>query len=240
MDKIKYVVREVPAEWAALGYYFDGDCFNGSDDFLNTLLIVSDDGWGRLSGLNIAEYKRIMEQAETVLDGFLGVSDGELNYDGEPITYADVLGDAGIAGIDADALRRLVKWAEDASADNTQDIADLLTIITGHYWTTAAARGYCQGDYAEMVYCPERYADGVEAYGEIWLGCAKEFQVIYLDDDGTEGDSVSGFIVADCQAWRDEDYKRIVCGEADIPEDETRLEMIDGYHVRTVYDYRTA
>lgn len=85
--------------------------------------------------------------------------------------------------------------------------------------------------------------------GEIWLGCGKEFCVIDVEDyaedeDGeatyTETDSVYGYIVADSQAWRDEDYKRLVCEWAGINEEETRLEMIDGSHVCTTYSYRVA
>ena len=91
-----------------------------------------------------------------------------------------------------------------------------------------------------MVYCPEHYKQGVKAYGEVWLGCAKEFGVIDLDENGEETDSCWGYIVADCEARDDADYKRLVCEWAGIKPEETTLEMIDGYSVQTVCKYRTA
>ena len=77
-------------------------------------------------------------------------------------------------------------------------------------------------------------------YGDVFFGCAKEFVVIDLDKNGEEADSVGGYIVADCQANADEDYKRIVCEWAEIDENETVLEMIDGQRTVTQYTYRTA
>lgn len=91
-----------------------------------------------------------------------------------------------------------------------------------------------------MVYCPEHYKEGVQHYGEVYLGAAKEFCVIELDEAGEEADACYGYIVADCQARSDEDYKRLVCEWAGIDESDARLEMIDGYTTRTVYSYRTA
>ena len=70
------------------------------------------------------------------------------------------------------------------------------------------------------------------------MGAAKEFEVIDLDEDGNEVDNCGGYIVADSQAWRDEEYKRLVCEWAGIEESETQLEMIDGSHTYTKYTYR--
>lgn len=92
----------------------------------------------------------------------------------------------------------------------------------------------------ELVYCPNRYAEGAEKYGEIWLGAAKEFCIIDVNDDGTEDDAVYGYIVADCEAWRDEDYKKAVCAWEGIDPAAARLEMIDSATTRTIYSYRTA
>lgn len=72
------------------------------------------------------------------------------------------------------------------------------------------------------------------------MGCGKEFCVIDVDEDGNETDKCYGYIIADCQAWKDEDYKRLVCEWAGIDEEETRLEMIDGSTTQTIYSYRVA
>lgn len=63
---------------------------------------------------------------------------------------------------------------------------------------------------------------------------------IVLNTTKEEIDSCYGYIVADCEARDDEDYKKLVCEWACIDKAETRLEMIDGYHTYIKYDYRIA
>lgn len=62
-------------------------------------------------------------------------------------------------------IERMAKNADERDADS---IADYLTITTGKEWKVQSAYGYCQGDYAEIVYCPERYKDGVKEYGDVF------------------------------------------------------------------------
>ena len=238
-SNIKNIIREVPGEQADLSFYFDGDCFSESaGDYGYTLFIVSRDRF-HLSGLNIDEYERVKEQAENVQDGFTDVENGEKHWDGDRITFKEIMQDYSIH-YTSHKCHLLREWAKDADTNHTDSIAEYLTIITSHKWETASAYGYCQGDYCEMVYCPEHYPNGVQAYGEVYLGAAKEFTVIDLDENGEEADSCGGYIVADCEARDDSDYKRLVCEWAGIKPEETRLEMIDGYSVQTVYQYRTA
>ena len=240
-SKIKNIIREVPGEQAELSFYFDGDTFKESaGDYGYTLFIVAHDRRS-LIGLNIDEYKRVKETAESILEGFSDVDDGATDYDGERITYKSVMqeNDIPYTNHKCHKLREWAKTVNDYNAD-AEAIAAYLTITTGKTWDTSSAYGYCQEDYCEIVYCTEYYPENVRKYGEIWLGAAKEFGVIDLDENGEETDSCSGYIVADCEAWGDEDYKRLVCEQAGIKPEETRLEMIDGYSVQTVYSYRTA
>lgn len=237
---IKNIIREVPGEQADLSYYFDGDCFNANGgEYGYTLFIISNEGYGRLHGLNIDEYKRVKEQAENVLDGFTDVENGETYWDGEKMTFKQVMKDNDIP-YTSHKCHKLREWAKDANTGKPESIAEYLTITTGKTWDVTSASGYCQGDYVQIVYCPEFYHENVRKYGEIWLGAAKEFCIVDVDENGEEGDSVYGYIVADCEAWKDEDYKRIVCEWEGLKPEETRLEMIDGYHTYTKYDYRTA
>ena len=238
---VKHIIREVAPEACDFSCYFDGDTFTAaSGDYCNTLFIISNEGYGRLEGYNIDEYKRIKEQANDIINGFEDVRDpgNAYNWTGYR-TYKDAMEDIGIPYTPR-KCHQLKQWAQDADSDSPEAIAEYLTITTGKRWTTSSARGYCQGDYVEMVYCPERYAEGVEKYGEIWLGAAKEFCIIDVNDDGTEGDAVYGYIVADCEAWRDEDYKKAVCAWEGIEPAAASLEMIDSATTRTIYSYRTA
>lgn len=236
---IKHIIREVPGEQADFSSYFDGDCFNANGgEYGYTLFILYNDR-GRMGGLNIDEYERVKEQAENVLDGFDDVESGEKHWDGEKITFKEIMLDNNIP-YTSHKCHLLREWAKSADTYKPKSIAAFLSITTGKTWEVSSASGYCQGDYVQIVYCPEFYRDGVRNYGEIWLGAAKEFCVIDLDENGEEADSCYGYIVADCEAWKDEDYKRMVCEWAGIKPEETRLEMIDGYHTYTKYDYRIA
>lgn len=245
---IKNIIREVAPEACDFSLYFDCDGLSGhGDEYYNNLFIVSRDRWGRIDGgINTEEYERVQREAENIIDSFERVGGGMYDF----ISYKEAMEYVGVP-YNSRKCHALKEWAKTADAYEAEAVAEYLTITTGKKWAVSSAHGYCQGDYVEMVYCPERYPDGVKNYGEIWLGCGKEFCVIDVEDyqepeeEGgeptyTEGDTVYGYIVADSEAWRDEDYKRIVCEWAGINEAETRLEMIDGQNTYTTYSYRVA
>lgn len=237
---IKSIIREVPGEQAELSFYFDGDCFNeNAGDYGYTLFIISRDRY-RLGGLNIEEYKRVIEKANDIVNGFEAVDSGDKSiYNCHKFTYKEVMQDNDIP-YTSHKCHLLREWAKDADPDKPESIAAYLSITTGKKWDVSSAYGYCQGDYVQIVYCKQYYPENVRKYGEIWLGAAKEFCVIDLDENGEETDSCYGYIVADCEARGDDDYKRLVCEWAGIKPEETRLEMIDSYHTYTKYEYRTA
>ena len=225
-------------------FYFDCDCFNeNAGDWNYTLFILTDDYYGyshHYNGLNIQEYKRIKEKMETILEGFEDVEDGVIDYDGKPITYKQIMEDE---NIDYNSIKchGLKEWAKNADVDDMDDFADFLTIITGEKWNCIRVTGYCQGDFADVVYCGKYYpGKSAQIAGELYIGCGKEFQVIDVDEDGKETDCVCGYYVADCEAWKDEDIKETVCEQAGIDPDETQLELIDGYSTYTTYSYRIA
>ena len=231
---MKHIIREIEPENAELQLYFDGDTFTGNaGNYCYNLFILSFDH-GRVYGFNSDEYERIQSQATELADQFTDIKDGYITC-----SYKDIMKDCGIQ-FSPTVCHRLKEWADKYSPDDTDGIAAFLSITTGHKWTTTSATGYCQGDYAEIIYCPDFYPNGVDAEGDIFLGCAKEFSVTdYENADDTEGFTEYGYIVADCQARTDEDYKRIVCDYAGINPEDTTLEMIDGCSTHTVYSYRT-
>lgn len=231
---MKHIIREVSPECADLSFYFDNDGLTEKGgDYCYNLFIISNDGWNHFNGFNTDEYKRVCEKAESVLDGFNDVSEHDTHY------YANYKEVMIYNQLDYTTRRchQLKEWAKTAEYDDPESIAGFLTITTGKRWDVQGVHGYCQGDYVQIVYCTEHY-DDVRPYGEVWLGCAKEFYIIDVDDDGEEGDSVGGYIVADCESRDDEDYKRIICGWEGLEPEETRLEMIDGQQTYTKYIYR--
>ena len=212
----KYIIREVQPTCTNFDFYFEDDAFNErSGDYNNTLFVLS---WcrGKYSGVNKEAFYEIQEEAEQVIEDCY---DGECKNDHSP---------------------ELQVWAESAEVDNLNDIAKYLTIKTGKQWEVLGVHGYSQGDYAEILYCTENYSKKtVVIFGEVFLGCAKEFEVIEVDENGDEIEAVYGFIVSDSEAgYEDEEYKRIVSEWAGIDETDTVLEMFDGYTI--VEQYRTA
>jgi hypothetical protein len=229
----KYIIREIPPESYDNSYYFDDDGLTeAGGDYCYNLFIISDSR--RLYGFNMEEYKHVREQAEAIIDGFNDVSEKYNSYYNsykECMEYNDIV-------YNSRKCHLLKEWAKNADTEEAEDMAEFLTIRTGKRWETDNAHGYSQGDYVEMVYCPEHYKNGVKSYGEIWLGAYKEFCVVDLDDSGNEADACYGFCIADCQVKTDEDYKKLVCEWEGIKEEETSLEMIDEQKHYTKYIYK--
>lgn len=234
---MKHIIREVSPENTSFESYFDDDGLTEKGgDYCYNLFIICNEGYNRLSGFNINEYKRIQERAENLLDGFSDVEDGLTDYNGKKYTYKDIMIENDIKYCSADC-HKLKEWAKNADVNDTDDIAAFLSIVTKKKWDTISVSGYCQGDYCEIVYCIEHYNNPCH-YGEIWLGCGKEFEVIDIDENGNETDICGGYIVADCQVNKEDDYKNLVCEWACIPVEDTILEMIENRYTRIVYTYR--
>ena len=229
---MKYRIKQVPAEMADFSYYFDNDGLKPeSGDFCNTLFIVPT---RETCGFNADIYEEIQREAENLIDCFSDV--GHWNAFS---SYKEAMKSLGI-DYSSTKCHKLKEWAKNADVAEPEDIAEYLTITTGKPWAVESARGYSQGDYCEMVYCKYAYPEGVEKYGEIWLGAATEYFVSDLDENGEEIDTCYGFIVADCEAWRTEDVKKLICKWEGIPEEETELLTISGQKTVTEYEWEVA
>lgn len=253
MDKkINYIIREVPPEHTEFSYYFDDDGLTAAGgDYCYNLFIVAQSR--NSSGFNEEEYQSLQTEIENLLKMYVDIVN-KSNY-AQYSSVGAMLFDLGLVSSihNTRRIKEITEWLKacnakpnspwrnyetQAEAFPEETTAEYLTLKTGKQWSTDSAYGYCQDDYVKMVYCPEHYTSGVKHYGEIWLGAGKEFYTIDLDENGEETDTCGGYIIADCQAWHDEDYKRLVCEWACIPEDETRLEIIDSYRIVTKYTYR--
>lgn len=229
----KYIIREVEPEACDFSYYFDDDGLSErSGDYCNTLFIVPTRD---SRGFNGEEWESLCKLAENVQDGFSDIGSNSWQYS----SYKECMRDNCIP-YNSRKCHALKEWAPSADVGEPEDMAAFLSILTGKKWAASSAYGYCQGDFCELVFCEERYKNGVQNYGEVWLGAAKEFCVIELDENGEECDSCYSFIVADCEAHRDEDYKKLVSEWYGIDEEETQLEMIDYCTTRRCYSYRVA
>ena len=249
--KINYIIREVPPEQTEFNFYFDDDGLTeAGGDYCYNLFIVAQSR--RSSGFNEKEYQNIQNEIENLLEMYVDIVN-KSNY-AQYSSIGAMLFDLGLVSSihNTRRIKEITEWLKAclswgntsqtrtlAEYEPEETTAEYLTFKTGKQWDTDEACGYCQGDYVKMVYCPEHYTSGVKNYGEIWLGAGKEFYTIDLDENGEEADTCGGYIIADCQARNDEDYKRLVCEWACIPEDETHLEMIEDSRTYTTYTYRT-
>lgn len=228
----KYTFKQVPPGVSDCARFFDGDCYTAAaGDFSYTLFILYSER-GRTYGFNIEDYKDVQAQADGIVDGFSDVAE---NYTDFFKSYKHVMEYYGIEYSDK-KCHALKEWAKEADTDKIDCIAEYLTITTGKEWETTCARGYCQGDYVDVLYCTEHYTkEDAVAYGEIYLGACTEFSLRYDGDDY----DVYGFFVADSQAWRDEDVKKLLCEWEGIKPEETEVQFIDGQHTHVEYTYRT-
>lgn len=238
--KTMHIVREVPPEECDFQFAFDDDGLSAaSGDYNNTLFILYRDRW-TMRGINATEYNKILTIAEQVHDDFSCLEDGTNSFYGaDDVTYKDIMIDNGII-YNSHKCHLLREWSKNVDNINPDDMAVFLSITKGGKWQCTSATGYCQGDYVDIIYCDGHYTkESARAYGEIYLGAAKEFCVIDLDENGEEKDSCYGYFIADSQAWKNEDYKKLVCEWANIDPEFTKLEMISGSHTCTKYEYRT-
>lgn len=250
-SKINYIIREVEPENTDFGYYFDNAGLTGFDEwYYNNVFIVPQSR--NIIGFNDGEYNTIQEEVEYLLQEYEDITHGYVDaryssvedlllwqgliesvHDEEKVkAYTSFLK---VCNKDAGARRGSKTLWEDA----TEHIVALyLSLKTGKEWKVDDAFGYSQGDHVKVIYCTEHNKEGGRHYGELWLGAGKEFYIVELDENGEEKDRYGGFIVADCLVKKDEDYKTMVCEWADMPIEETRLELIDGSHTYIKYSYR--
>lgn len=248
--QINYIIREVAPEHSDFSSYFDDDGLTtAGGDYCYNLFIVAQSR--RSSGFNEKEYQSLQTEIEELFENYDDIIN-KYEYAQYPSVGAMLLDLGLIDNIHntkrikeiKDWLKACLSWGNTsqtrtlAEYEPEETTAEYLTFKTGKQWSTDSARGYSQGDYVKMVYCSEHYGDGVQHYGEIWLGAGTEFSITFINEKGEEDYTVYGYIVAECQAWKDEDYKKLVCEWAGIPEDETRLERIDSYRTVTQYTYR--
>lgn len=237
---MKYTIKEVPGDSTDLSFFFDGDGLTEkSGDYNYNLFVVYTERYNIFSGFNIDEYKHIVNTIENLFNDFSDVENGWKDYDGKKLTYKQAIIDNGLQynAVKCSKLKALYKRT---NTIEPYAVANYLTIITGEKWSAVNAYGYCQGDVVTVIFCEKYYAiQFARAAGEIWLGAAKEFSVTETDENGTEIETVYGYIVADSQAITNKDYKKIVCEQAGINENETSLQIITGQHTQTIYTYET-
>ena len=240
----KYVFKEVEPEGSCSENYFDTDIFSeSSGNYNNTLFILYVDH-RNLYGINNKEAKNIFENIHYLFNDFEYVKKGAYNDDGKLYTFKQAMEENGIKynSVKCKKLKDLY-MQYDYSGCPIYDfdiLACWLSIMTNKTWKAIEIYGYCQGDYATVIYCTEAYTkEHATNYGEIFLGCCKEFMLVDLDENGQEIEETSccGFYVADNEIHHDEDYKTVLCNYEGLKPEETKVLLISGQTVKTEYTY---
>lgn len=227
----KYIIKEVAAP--DFSFYFDGDMFSKeAGNFGYTVFCITSDYYGYNhhynSGINKNDFEIITREMEQIIEEVCDIAAGCGCYK----NIKELMLDYGMKYNPRNA--HILKGLTDV--DYIEGLCSFLTVKTGRPWASRTARGYCQGDCVDVVYCEDFYTDhAIDIIGELYLGCGKEFSITFDKDD-----TFFGYFVADCEAWTDADYKKIVCGMEGINPDESIIEMIEGYSTITTPIYRTA
>ena len=221
MENRKIIAREVAPEDTDFSFYFDGDCFSRrAGDRCYEVYIP---GSRRVGGYNEDEYKDVLNDIENILYEY---SNGE-NSITRALEYALSYEDAQRLTMNTHKLHALKEWTKTADADETETVAEYLTILTGKNWDTRSFTGYSQGDYCEVVYCKDIYSEkSITEIGKLWLNCGSEFTI----------DDVGGYYVIDDIRWTEDE--RLVSALAEqygCNPDELEVQIYDGKECRIKY-----
>ena len=232
----KNIIREVSDPDFA--FYFDGDMFSSAaGDFGYTLFIVTDDRYGYSHDYRSYINKEDFEEVKTNCRYFFDEVDDFMNgYNDHYKNIKSIMEDYNLP-YSARAAHNVKKWTEVYDDfENPKLISHYLELKTGKEWKIYHSYGCCQGDYAEIIFCPEFYKeDELNVISDLVWGLGKEFAIHYNDDD--EDNFVYGYFIADCEYKDYADIKTYFCRMEGLEEDDTVLEVISGSH--TVMDYET-
>ena len=213
----KIIAKEVAPYDIDFSYYFDSDSFTNASG-KNCACYIP--GNRDSHGFNSDEYKNIVVQADSIIEGFDSIENG---YGG---TFKAVMQENDITYTSRKCYL-LKLWAKTANTNNSADIAEFLTITTGEKWNVRSFTGYSQGDYCEVIYCTEHYSDEtITEVGKFWLGCGTEFSI----------DNCYGYFVTDDIRWEaGEALKKTLAGNYGCNPEELEVYLYKGEH--RVADY---
>ena len=234
-----HVFKEIKPETMDTMDYFYGDCFNANGgEYGYTLFIIAQNYNDRLYGLNDEEYKNVKDSIHSLFNDF------EYAENNKDYTFKQAIIENGLK-YNATTCHKLKElyfacYHDGNGTIDCDTIAEYLTITTGKTWTITSVCGYCQGDYVDIVFCTEYYTkENAKTYGNIFLGCCKEFSLTEIDENGQEDDATTcyGYYIADNEYRNDDDIKKVLCDYEGLKPEETKVFLISGQTVRTEYTY---
>lgn len=108
-------------------------------------------------------------------------------------------------------------------------IADIMSIISGHKYEWSMIRGYCQGDWQNVLYPADKYSHDVIEMLEGYYFTGSDYGITIYEDD-EETDCYCDFF------WQDDDtIKELVAEECGCSVDDVHLFYISGYTTTPCY-----
>lgn len=186
MNTRKIIVKEVAPEDTDFSNYFDDEGLTSASGILNAVYIPAAHN---SKGFSSEEYSEYQEKANSIIEYFEEVSNKEGYYS----SYKEIMLDYDIS-YSSKKCNLLKQWAKNADTDNSECMAEFLTIIHNTKWLVKSFHGYSQGDFCEVVYCEKSYSDEtVKEIGNFYLGCGFEFCI----------DDCYGYYVLDTIRWNE-------------------------------------
>lgn len=262
----KYIAKQVPSEAVYVDYLLDDEGIGAAVGLDHKLFVATVDRWGYNHLLNKDEFDELIGTMDSIIEWFdeLELYIGE-GYTPEEI-YDAMSGYANykliieylLSGEDfidysetlEDKLKDFVsKSLGMANYETFENLAEFLSIVTGKQWTCDAYRGYCQGDYAEVLYCSDVYPkDSVELYGNAAVGCVTEFDIseYRIDTKGKDIDTLiqeaerldfcRGYFVTDSDVWNNR-AKEKLSEMLGVTPDEIEVMLIKREYQIPKYEY---
>lgn len=214
--------------------------------------------------LNKSEYESICGDIDALVEEFdnltdlkdRGYSRADINaysyYQSYKDIVNDVLRDDRYLKYSPTLIKRLKTFAENYDCYSLEQVAEFLTITTSKEWIYTTYRGYCQGDYCEMVYCADVHSkEYMDLIGYGTVGCVTEFSISEnpieiadrdIDDiiEDAQADCCYGYYLTDDDVWNEDIMKSKLAEMAGCTIDEIAVIIIENTYTTTHHDYKVA
>ena len=158
-------------------------------------------------------YDAIKNYADDISGEIMDINDGVNDYyETIPEAVADMLDVKNITGEQAAAVKNAAAAYWYNKINFNEYAAELLTALTPHEWNCRTLRGYCQGDWINILYPADVYGDAaISEYECYFFGMYCEYNARYNGDnvtyyysDNYTRDEIISYIAADFNASPDQ------------------------------------
>ena len=251
----KYIAIQQSPETFDFDIFTDCDCIRSAGGLNCEVFVIGDRGD---CYFNKTDYETICNTIDELVGEFdeltyakdNGWSRAEIEeyhyYHSYKDIINDVLRDKRYRKYSPLLVKKLKAFAENYDYNSVEQVAEFLTITTGMEWECETYKGYCQGDYCELIYCADKQSkEYMDLIGNGAVGCVTEFSISEnpIDIDGKDVDEIIeeaevdccyGFYLTDHDVWNEEKCKAELAELAECKLDEIAVITIENTSYRTI------